>query len=113
MEGVNHIIRNIILMLLFFVQDLIIELTKMVKSMDKTLSRVMDVVEQLKKNGTSATMHEAIKEEKEDMINGVNVMRIPSRDAYSYALRLMEMLFTKEEMSSSLIFKSKKVKSLA
>lgn len=42
------------------------------------------------------------------MINGINVMRLPSRDVYSYALNLMDLLFTKEEMGASLIFKSKK-----
>ena len=41
-------------------------------------------------------------------INGINVMRIPSRDAYSFGLQLMDVLFTKEELASSLLFKSKK-----
>ena len=35
-------------------------------------------------------------------------MRIPSRDAYAFALQLMDVLFTKEELASSLIFQSKK-----
>ena len=47
-------------------------------------------------------------EDKEYTHNGVNVMRIPARDAYSYGLQLMDILFTKEELSSSLLFKSKK-----
>ena len=40
--------------------------------------------------------------------NGVNVMRIPARDEYSFALNLMDMMFTKAELASSLLFKSKK-----
>lgn len=47
-------------------------------------------------------------EDKEYTHNGVNVMRIPAWDAYSYGLQLMDILFTKEELSSSLLFKSKK-----
>lgn len=35
-------------------------------------------------------------------------MRIPSRDAYSFSLQLLTILFTKEELSASLLFKSKK-----
>lgn len=41
-------------------------------------------------------------------INGVNLKSIPARDAYSYALALMEILFTQDEMSSSLLFSSKR-----
>ena len=45
--------------------------------------------------------------------NRVNLLRIPTRDAYSYGLQLMDTLFTREELSGSLLFKSKKkVKSL-
>lgn len=42
--------------------------------------------------------------------SGINVMRIPSRDAYSFGLQLMDIMFTKAELSSSLLFKSKKSK---
>ncbi len=50
-----------------------------------------------------------IKQEGSDCTeNGVNLMRIPARDAYSYGLQLMDILFTKEELSKSLLFKSKK-----
>ena len=42
------------------------------------------------------------------MVNGINTLRIPSRDAYSYGLQLMDIFFTKEELATSLLFKSKK-----
>lgn len=42
------------------------------------------------------------------MINGVDVIRIPAKDEYSYGLRLMEVFFTKKEISESLLFQSKK-----
>ena len=41
-------------------------------------------------------------------INGINVMRIPLRDAYSFALQLLDFVFSKEEQAGSLLFKSKK-----
>ena len=41
-------------------------------------------------------------------VHGINLQRIPARDAYAYALSLMDALFTKQELSSSLIFSSKK-----
>ena len=41
------------------------------------------------------------------LINGINVLRLPARDAYAFALQLLDVLFTKEELASSLLFKSK------
>lgn len=35
-------------------------------------------------------------------------MWLPSRDAYSFALQLMDILFTREELASCLLFKSDK-----
>lgn len=49
-----------------------------------------------------------MKKDSENVVGGVNVMRLPSRDAYSLALQLLDILFTKEELGSSLLFKSKK-----
>lgn len=36
------------------------------------------------------------------------IMQIPSRDAYSFGLQLLDIFFTKDELASSLLFKSKK-----
>ena len=41
-------------------------------------------------------------------VSGTNLLRLPARDAYSYALSLADIIFTKEELSSSLLFKSAK-----
>lgn len=51
-----------------------------------------------------------VKEEGESSTteNGINVMRIPSQDAYAFGLQLIDILFTKSELASSLLFKSKK-----
>ena len=52
----------------------------------------------------------AVKSESADevVVNGIHILRLPSRDAYSYALQLMDVFFTKEELARSLVFKSKK-----
>ena len=41
-------------------------------------------------------------------VDGVNFMRIPSKDAYAYGLALLDQLFTKEEQKESIALKSKK-----
>ncbi len=71
--------------------------------MEKGVSHIYEII---KKTGNSSSSSE-VKTEGE-VINGINVSRIYSRDAYSYALQLMEILFTKEEMAVSLLFKSRK-----
>ena len=43
-------------------------------------------------------------------INGRNVMRVPARDAYAFALLLMDALFSREELSGCLLYKSDKSK---
>ena len=35
-------------------------------------------------------------------------MRVNARDAYAFALQILDMLFTKDELAVSLLFKSKK-----
>ena len=41
-------------------------------------------------------------------MNGVSVLQIPARDAYAYGRSLLEVIFSKEELSKSVIFKTKK-----
>ncbi len=38
----------------------------------------------------------------------MNLLCIPARDAYAYGLCLLDALFSKQELASSLFFKSKK-----
>ena len=52
-------------------------------------------------------------EHEEDlMFKGINVKRIHAANPNAYGLQLMDVLFTKEELSSSLMFQSGKVPSL-
>lgn len=39
---------------------------------------------------------------------GVNILRLSARDVYAFGLQLIDILFTKEEQSRSLLFSSKK-----
>lgn len=41
-------------------------------------------------------------------VNGINILRLSARDVYAYGLQLIDILFTKEEQSHSLLFSSKK-----
>ena len=74
------------------------------------MERKIDVlVEAMKKSPISgpADVEAAVKEEIFTP-SGINITRLPSRDAYSYGLQLLDIFFTKEELASSLLFKSKK-----
>jgi len=51
---------------------------------------------------------EGDEDEDDFTVSGTNLLRLPARDAYSYALSLVDIIFTKEELSSSLLFKSAK-----
>ena len=41
-------------------------------------------------------------------VNEVNILRLSARDVYVFGLQLIDILFTKEEQSHSLLFSSKK-----
>ena len=45
------------------------------------------------------------------IINGQNVMTMCTKDRYSFGLNLMDMLFTPEELSGSLVYQPKLTKS--
>eukprot|EP00731_Ephydatia_muelleri_P010460 Em0005g1046a len=52
----------------------------------------------------------AIKQEDASMymVNGVNVLHLPAKTPYLFGLQLLDMLFSRAELSSSLLFKSTK-----
>jgi len=41
-------------------------------------------------------------------VDGVNLLRIPAKDAYSYGRALLDQLFTKREQKVSVVLKTKK-----
>ena len=41
-------------------------------------------------------------------VNGVNLLRVPAKDAKAYGRALMDLLFTKHEQKASVVLKSKK-----
>ena len=41
-------------------------------------------------------------------MDGINLLTIPSRDVYAYALALLDIFFDKETLAKSLVFKSYK-----
>lgn len=41
-------------------------------------------------------------------VDGVNLLRVPAKDAYAYGRTLLDLLFTKEEQKKSVVLKTKK-----
>ena len=41
-------------------------------------------------------------------VNGINLKQVPAKDAYAYARNILDVLFTKEELSKSVLLKTKK-----
>ena len=71
------------------------------------MEKVLDYISTTKKD-EGGQVH--VKQEEVQAHNGkkVNVNRIPAKDEYIYGLRLMDVLFTKEEMANSLLLPSKR-----
>lgn len=110
MHVLNIALRCTYYPIINYTQDLIINLAKKVDNVTKAFK---DFVHNMKTEYPTRNSSEGIKSEcsnDSDVVNGVHVMRLPSRDAYSFALQLLDILFTREELASSLMFKSPKNK---
>ena len=70
----------------------------------KWMAKEIKAIKAMKSDNTST-----VKEELIEAHNGkqINVNRIPAKDAYQYGLRLLDVLFSKEEMVGCLTVKSK------
>ena len=73
----------------------------------KTMSSNFEIMSNqiLKSQGSDIQVQDLTKDNE---IDGINVMTVPSRDAYSFGLQLMDMMFTKDELEKSLLFPSAK-----
>ncbi len=78
------------------------------ETMEKTLSHLKDVIETMCSSGSPISTSPSVSVKEEELFSGINVMHLPAKNAYSFGLQLMEVIFTKEEMANSLLFKSKK-----
>lgn len=67
---------------------------------EKMLKYLIDTL-----NEGSTMMKSEQHEDSEYIINGKNVMRIPVSGPYSFGFQLLDMLFTKEELGKSLLYK--------
>ena len=90
--------------LVLVVQDLLLDLTKRMDRLEKIMQKISEKMDATADGSPAA----AVQEPQADVVNGINITRIPSWDAYSYGLQLMDILFTKEELAASLLFQSKK-----
>lgn len=57
---------------------------------------------------TTSTTFSAAANDDEYMVNGKNVMRLPATEPYNFGFQLLDMFFTKEELSKSPLYESKK-----
>lgn len=80
----------------------------MAGKIDKLEQRIKDMMEMM--NNGEQSSKAIVKQEEILSFNGkpVNVDRIPAGNEYVYGLRLMDVLFSKEEMARSLLFESKR-----
>ena len=86
-------------------QDLIVNLAEKIGKMEKVLQHLIDL------HGTS--LNSSVTEESLDSSEGsttleTRMQRISATNVYVFALQLIDLLFSKEEMACSLLFKSKK-----
>ena len=76
------------------------------------IERMMNNMMEMMKSGMDENGDKGgsmVKQESNDStVNGVNVMRLPARDAYAFGLQLMDIMFTKDELANALLFASKK-----
>ena len=86
-------------------QDLLVNIAQRVERIEKMVEKLGH---RLKEKSGGNSRHSSKEDDQGVIINGIDVLRIPAKDEYAYGLRLMEVLFTKEEMSESLLFESKK-----
>ena len=69
---------------------------------NKMNENIKDIQQTLGNGGEGKKVKAA---EEEDTIKGVNVSQLPCRNVYTYGLKLIDMLFTKEELKNSLLYK--------
>ena len=82
-----------------------IELEHKMTQIDEKLNDILKTISTVTTKTEQCDQQETMTEDK---VNGVLISRIPARDAYAFGLRLLDVLFTKEELGSSLLFKTKK-----
>ena len=80
-------------------------LTKL-KAQQKFIKEYIEEVLQLIRG--SKQQHSQSTVPSEDIINGIDVINMPTRIVYPFALELLDMFFTPEELAQSLVYKSKR-----
>ena len=80
----------------------------MLKTILKKVNRIEEHIFKQQHNCEASSINEGTTTASEDFIHGVNISSLPAKDAYAYALILLDSLFTKEELGCSLMYKSPK-----
>ena len=84
----------------------------MIKTILKKVTKIEETLHTLTKTGTitkdAKATSSSLEAKGDDYVNGINVMLLPTKGPYKFGLMLLNMLFTKEELARSLIYKSPK-----
>lgn len=72
--------------------------------MASRIEHIEKMLEKLSKRKEKGGREPSTIKDENNIINGVDVTRIPAKDEYAYGLRLMDILFTKTELSGALLF---------
>ena len=80
----------------------------MAKQSDEIRSDIRKILHLLESNNRHINYHPPATADEKYLIDGYNVMEMPTRDAISFGLELLEMLFSPEEVSRSLVYASKR-----
>lgn len=82
------------------------QVEKCFKEVKATMERVVELLEASHGNNNRHSASTRVNEK--FIINGQNVQLMATRDGYSFGLHLLDLLFTPEELSKSLVYSSKK-----
>ena len=71
-----------------------------------------EILRILKESGGGSALRTHVQQQTPERytINGRNVMLLSARDGYAFGLKLLQMLFSREELSKSLVYASNKSK---
>ena len=75
--------------------------------MNKKIEKIEGMLHKLIKKERPNDEKPVVKKE-DEMCDGIDLLRIPATNPYAYGLHLMDIHFTRTELSTSLLFQSKK-----
>jgi len=98
--------------LLIIIQDLLDCVARRMERLETTMKEMMETLSKERHVLKKTLNLLELKWENTSYINSVNLLRLPSRDAYSHGLQLMDIIFTKRSCQSHCSLNLRRVRSL-